>query len=342
MPTELKRQSARGRRGTSHHEPVLSIQRSRMLAAAAACVEERGYTQMTVEQIVSRAKVSRKTFYDVFANREDCFCAVFEQTVDRVRARASDAYSHEVKWRNGIRSSLAELLTLIDQEPGLARLCLVDALGGGGRVLGCRARVMRELARVIDRARLEGGAGGRVPPELTAEGIVGGICSVLHSRLLEPDAPPMIGLLGPIMSMIVLPYFGPQASRRELLVAPPPTRQYGTEPSSGISRRDPLGGLKLRLTHRTIRVLIAVAEHPGASNRIVAERAGIVDQGQISKLMGRLVRLELVENRGAGHPKGAANEWHLTPSGAALERATRPQAHERLAAIPASPPKRRR
>jgi AcrR family transcriptional regulator len=319
-PTELDRGS---RVRVPRDEPVLSIQRSRMLAATAACVEELGYARTTVGRIITRARVSRKTFYDIFADREDCFCALFEQTVDQARTRACSSYAGEDDRRDGIRSALIELLTLIDREPGLARLCLVDALGAGERVLERRAEVIRELARMIDGAQRKGGA-GRVPPELTAEGIVGGVCSVLHSRLLEPDGPPALDLLGPIMSMIVLPYFGPRASRRELSLAT--SRKRPASASVSAPRSDPLAGLKLRLTHRTVRVLMAVAEHPGASNRTVGASAGITDQGQISKLMGRLMRLELVENLGAGQPKGAANEWHLTPRGAALEGATRPRA----------------
>lgn len=81
----------------------------------------------------------------------------------------------------------------------------------------------------------------------------------------------------------------------------------------------------MRLTYRTVRVLMVISERPGASNREIAERSGISDQGQISKLLGRLARLELVENRGDGQEKGAANAWHLTARGQAVERATRPR-----------------
>lgn len=60
----------------------------------------------------------------------------------------------------------------------------------------------------------------------------------------------------------------------------------------------------MRLTHRTVRVLMVIAERPGASNREVAERSGISDQGQISKLLTRLARLKLVENTGEGRNAG--------------------------------------
>jgi DNA-binding MarR family transcriptional regulator len=81
----------------------------------------------------------------------------------------------------------------------------------------------------------------------------------------------------------------------------------------------------MRLTYRTVRVLMVIAERPAASNRVIAEQSGITDQGQISKLLGRLARLQLVENKGDGQEKGAANAWHLTARGAAVERATRPR-----------------
>ena len=79
----------------------------------------------------------------------------------------------------------------------------------------------------------------------------------------------------------------------------------------------------MRLTYRTIRVLGVIAEQPGASNREISEGAGIVDQGQISKLLSRLSQYGLVENFGHGQRRGMANAWELTPRGAQLESASR-------------------
>src|SRR5271169_1933940 len=103
---------------------VTQIQRSRMLAAAAEAVEEVGYARMTVAQVIGRARVSRKTFYDVFADREDCFLAAFDQAIAHVGALVREAYEQEPGWREGIRSGLARLLILLDDEPGLAKVCV--------------------------------------------------------------------------------------------------------------------------------------------------------------------------------------------------------------------------
>ena len=71
----------------------------------------------------------------------------------------------------------------------------------------------------------------------------------------------------------------------------------------------------MRLTYRTARVLESVCELPGASNRAIAERAGIQDPGQVSKLLSRLRRLGLLANSREGHAKGEPNAWTLTRKG---------------------------
>jgi len=302
---------------------VTQIQRSRMLAAAVEAVEEVGYARMTVAQVIGRARVSRKTFYDVFTDREDCFLAAFEQALSQARAIAQEAFAQEPSWRDGVRAALARLLMFMDDEPGLAKLCIVEALGAGERVLDRRAKVLEEAAEVIDRGRGVSNA-IREPPEVTAEGVVGAIFAVLHTRVLERGQERLTDLLGPLMSMIVLPYLGARAAGRELS-KPPVETSREDRPRTMARHKDPLEGLNMRLTYRTVRVLMVIAEHPGASNREIAEGSGIVDQGQISKLMNRLARLKLVENLGEGQERGAANAWHLTPRGAQVERATRPR-----------------
>jgi chromosome segregation and condensation protein ScpB len=76
-----------------------------------------------------------------------------------------------------------------------------------------------------------------------------------------------------------------------------------------------LGRLDMRLTYRTVRVLMAIAAHPGSSNRLVAEAAEVSDQGQMSKLLARLCALELIANTGGGPARGEPNAWTLTEKG---------------------------
>ena len=164
---------------------VTQIQRSRMLAAAVEAVEDVGYARMTVAQVIGRARVSRKTFYDVFTDREDCFLAAFEQALGQARLIAQEAYEQRVQ--------------LARRHPRGA--------GEAADVHGRRARARQALHRRGARSRREGpgaprqgarraGRGHRSgtyrstnatrePPEVTAEGVVGAIFAVLHTRVLE-------------------------------------------------------------------------------------------------------------------------------------------------------------
>jgi DNA-binding MarR family transcriptional regulator len=116
--------------------------------------------------------------------------------------------------------------------------------------------------------------------------------------------------------MVVLPYLGAAASRRELAQPVPKAPNGGRRVAA-----DPLRDLEMRLTYRTVRVLLAIGAHPGASNRQVADSSGIRDQGQISKLLARLEHLGLIRNAGDAHAKGEPNAWTLTERGGEVREA---------------------
>jgi AcrR family transcriptional regulator/DNA-binding MarR family transcriptional regulator len=316
-------------------ERVSEVQRARMLMAARQVVAREGYARMSVERVVARAGVSRKTFYDLFENREDCFIAAFDDAVERVARIVGEAYAGETGWRERMRAGLAALLGVLDDEPELRTVCVVEALAAGPRVLEHRTRVLRALIAAVDEGRDE--ARKEAPP-LAAEGVVGAVLAVIHARAVEsgpvpapegngsdrtaarrrPAPKPLSGLQGPLMGMIVLPYLGPAAADREL-GRPAPRRTQRIAPRAV----DALEGLDMRLTYRTLRVLSVLAQRPGASNRLVAEQAGVADQGQVSKLLMRLSNLGLIENSGDGHTKGAPNAWRLTLRGQDVENAIR-------------------
>ncbi|HEV3071217.1 MAG TPA: TetR/AcrR family transcriptional regulator [Solirubrobacteraceae bacterium] len=299
-----------------------------MLLALVEVAGERGVAQASVAHIVARAGVSRRTFYELFEDREDCFLAAFDHALARARETVVLAYESERGWRERIRAGLAALLQFLDEEPGLGGLLIVDSLSAGPRALERRGLVLDVLLAVVDAGREEGRA-ARERPALAAEGVVGGVFSVVHARMLRLRAAgvegararagelPFLGLLNQLMGMIVMPYLGTAAAKRELKRPVPAVRAVRR------AAADPLRDLDMRLTYRTIRVLVAIAEASGASNRRIAEAAGVSDQGQISKLLTRLEHLGLIQNAGEGPAKGEPNAWTLTETGAEVERAIR-------------------
>lgn len=288
---------------------VADIQRARMLAAMVEEVAERGVGNVTVSDVVTRSGVSRRTFYEIFEDREDCFLAALDSTIGRLANVVVPAYEQKGTWQAKIRAALIVLLEYLDREPRTGRLVIVETLGAGHKALERRRRGIAQILTIVDRGRQEGKTGASAPP-LTAEGVVGGVLSVLHGRLTQPDSGNLVELVNPLTSMIVLPYLGAAAARKEI-ERPIPKSQ----PKRPAARRDPLQGLDMRLTYRTVRVLMAVATYPGSSNRTVADGADIADQGQISKLLNRLHGLGLIDNAGGTPARGEPNAWTLTARG---------------------------
>jgi len=336
---------------------VSELQRGRLLEAAFALVYEQGYRGMTVRRVAERAGVSPKTFYVLFCDREDCFLAAFEHALDVLEVAVAPAYDAEREWVERVRAALAALLDILDREPALRRLLFVEALTAGPRVLERRARVLEQLAGVLDGGR----AGMKTPgalPALTAEGIVGATFGVIHARLSQQRPDPLSELLNALMATIVLPFRGSAAATRELKRPPstagpdlvstdkpahPPGRG-ASSPGRSRQRAGSCAGLRersgsradFRLTVRTYAVLAAVAGNPGASNREVSDLVHVADQGQISRLMARLDDQGLVENAG-GQIQGVAKAWRLTPRGEEIVRVGQSRRSERTNGHPASP-----
>jgi AcrR family transcriptional regulator len=305
----------RGGTGGLERERVNEIQRARMLAAMVEVSGERGAGHVTVANVVERAGVSRRTFYDMFEDREDCFLAAFDEGIGRATAYVLDGYDPKAKWVVRLRTTLTNLLSFLELEPRVGQLLVIGSLGAGAKALERRGRILTRIIAFVEEGRKESASAERLPP-LTAEGIVGGVLSVLHNRLLEGDSP--LELCGPLMGLIVLPYLGLGPAQDELARPAPCTSDRVRTKAA-----DPLRELGMRLTYRTVRVLMAVAAKPGCSNRQIADGAGISDQGQISKLLARLAGVGLIENENsnASAVRGAPNAWRLTAKGIEVEGA---------------------
>ena len=289
---------------------VADIQRARILAAMVRVVSRYGVANVTVAHIVARSGVSRRTFYELFDDREDCFLAAFDQAIGHFAQSVVPAFEQESSWRAGIRAALIALLDCLESDRDTARLMIVESLAAGPSALASRGRVLARIVSLVEQGCEQAKRGESALPPLAAEGIVGGALSVLHTRLLQPEYGSLLELAGPLTSMIVLPYLGPAAARKELARPAPP---HHAQPHT--SAADPLHDLDMRLTYRTVRVLTAIAEHPDSSNRQVGIASGMNDQGQISKLLSRLHRLGLIHNTNTPPNRGTPNAWQLTPTG---------------------------
>lgn len=157
-PHALPRSLPRGRHAVAR-EVVVASQRWRLLEAIAACVAEHGYAATTVTQVIARAGVSRKTFYEQFTDKRACFLAAwevgFELLLGQVAAAVADARGWEAKLREGARAYLEALAA----EPTFARSFLIEVLGAGDDALARRAEMIDRFAALIAEGYEEARAG---------------------------------------------------------------------------------------------------------------------------------------------------------------------------------------
>lgn len=291
------------------------LARAKILASLLALADQRA--TITVAAIVQDARVSRHTFYELFEDLDGCMLAAIEDCVKAAQQRLQWSDDAHASWRVRVHDALVELLALLDDTPGLARVCLLLMGSEGAYVTRRRGELIDQLTRAIEEGRAHS---RRKPPPLTGEAVVFGALGILGRRLSMVETPPrLLDMSNELMSLIVHPYLGPLAARVELNRPqrhPLPLRPAPTPPA--------WTGPSLRITWRTTQVLQAIRERPGLSNTQLAQRVGINDHGQISKLLTRLAHSGIIENTGEGQPRGAANAWQLTAQGRALTRSLHP------------------
>lgn len=163
----IPRSLPRGRHAAAR-DIVLASQRGRLLEAMAVCVAERGYAATTVAQVVAHAGVSRKTFYEHFADKRACFLAAWEVGTDILFAQLVAVAAETRDWRARLRSGSEAFLEVLAAEPDFARSFMIEVLSVGEEALARRAEIHERFAAVLAdtyaAAQEQGAALGPVPP----------------------------------------------------------------------------------------------------------------------------------------------------------------------------------
>lgn len=128
---------------------VVASQRGRLIEAMAGCVADTGYAATTVAAVIARAGVSRKTFYEHFRDKQDCFLAAWEAGTDLLIEQVSEAASQPGTWRQRLRAGTAAYLQVLADEPEFARTFLIEVLGAGDAALDRRAQIHGRFAELL-------------------------------------------------------------------------------------------------------------------------------------------------------------------------------------------------
>jgi AcrR family transcriptional regulator len=197
---------------------VRAVQRERLLAAMLRATAELGYREVSVQDVLDRAGVSRPTFYEHFGNKEACFLAAFDSAASRLRRQLEAAAEEGEGWRRRLRLSLEELLRFVADDPDAAMSLIVDGRAASPAALTRRDELLDHFASCLDaQVRAEAPA-GEAPSAIAAAGIVGGIEALLYSRLNRGETEGIGALLPSLMYFAVLPYEGHEVASEELAI----------------------------------------------------------------------------------------------------------------------------
>jgi AcrR family transcriptional regulator len=171
---------------------VREAQRVRMLAAMVQAVADKGFARVAVADVIGRARVSRKTFYEQFANKDECFLAAYDATVDDLLVTIDEALDARAPdWLGAHRAAVHAYLEALAASPQFAKAFLIEVLGAGPEALDRRAAVQERFAAQLEdvhrRARQDIPEIPEVPAH-TFRAAVGAVNELVTAHVLERGA----------------------------------------------------------------------------------------------------------------------------------------------------------
>ncbi len=192
---------------------IKAVQRERLIVAMLNAAAELGYLETNVQDVIDRAGVSRPTFYEHFSNKEDCFLSAFDTSATRLSKKVEAAVRKGGNvWRDRVRFGLEAVLRFATREPDTARTMVVEARAASSAAVRRRVELLDEFARCLDREAQELLPEPSPQTPVTASGIIGGVESLLYSRLCKHEYDRLESLLPSLMYFVVLPYEGHEAA----------------------------------------------------------------------------------------------------------------------------------
>ena len=184
--------------GPVHH-------RTRLLEGVAEAVAANGYADTTIADIVRAAGVSRRTFYEHFATKAECFIALYEAASRNTLAVLRQAIDPAHEWQTQLDQALGAYLKSMAQNPALLRTLFVEILSLGAEGLAARRRANQELCRFMLQVVNSGAAGHHRKPTLTEEmavAVVGGINELVLKAIEEGRAGQLEKLVAPASQLV--------------------------------------------------------------------------------------------------------------------------------------------
>ncbi|HKI67736.1 MAG TPA: TetR/AcrR family transcriptional regulator [Solirubrobacterales bacterium] len=198
-----------GRHGLPR-EAVAENQRERLLNGVVEAVAQRGYNATTITGIVKAAKISRRTFYEHFEGKQDCFLAAYAMIEAHVLESMLAAPGAGEEWPERVRARLVALLEVLARDEAVTRCFLVEPLAAGGEV----AARYREAMSLIAAALRPEPPPSQLNMEVRDQALIGGIATLIVRRLNNAGAARLPELLPDLTELALAPYMDRQEAKR--------------------------------------------------------------------------------------------------------------------------------
>ena len=187
-PDALPAPLPRGNHGLSREE-VSTAQRTRLLTAMLEVVAEKGYTAATVGAVLSRAHISRQTFYEHFTDKQDCFLAAFDRSADRFAQlieRSVGSPNDPVLER--LDRIVEAYLGALAANPTLARIFMIEIYAAGYPAVSRRLARAETFATNLAQAITIGRRWrGDLDPLFVARALTGAVSGLVTERINAGD-----------------------------------------------------------------------------------------------------------------------------------------------------------
>jgi AcrR family transcriptional regulator len=189
-------------------------QRRRLLRAIGEVVAERGYSDVTVEQIAKRAHVSFNTFYKHYRSKQECFEDLLEAALADAERKVGEALAAPgLSWPEEVVAALRTLVETIVAEPAMARAVIVEAPTVGDRMTSRYERATEDFAELLRAGRAESRRGAELPETIEVT-LAGAVFWSAYERLVVGEAETLTDYLPVLTEMILRAYLGPAEASR--------------------------------------------------------------------------------------------------------------------------------
>jgi AcrR family transcriptional regulator len=200
-----------------------ALVRARMFDAITRAVAEKGYAATTVADITARSRVSRRTFYEHFSDKEDCFLGAYQSASEAtLSAVAAATREHPAgDWRGRLTTALVTYIGILAEDPELAQVTLIDVLGAGPRALAVREQILEQYTDFYRRLAVRASRAGSLAPvsDVFLRGIVGAIAEIIQHELLAKRVGELPDLVPTLVALTLTVLGDRESSHRPVAAA---------------------------------------------------------------------------------------------------------------------------